>query len=160
MAEKIGDREREILDAIDTKVLSGLDLGFDPEVLQTLENVDANEREIEMLKAKISEEVLSRLFNIANSVHYGHLRKGKVDNFYQVVSRLGMSFTRTLIVALALFSLVRSREAEIVFARSFAVSVLGGKILARELGLREDDAKKVELGGLLSEIGKVIMIAL
>ena len=102
MAEKIGDREREILDAIDTKVLSGLDLGFDPEVLQTLENVDANEREIEMLKAKISEEVLSRLFNIANSVHYGHLRKGKVDNFYQVVSRLGMSFTRTLIVALAL----------------------------------------------------------
>ncbi len=158
MRPAIPDSDLEVLHAIEQEALAGLNLGFDPQVLQILEDVDAAERDIEMLKTRISEEVLSRLFNIANSVHYGHLLKGKVDNFYQVVSRLGMSFTKTLVIILAPFTLVRSREAEIVFARCFATSVLAGKILAREFGLREDDAKRVELGGLFCEIGKIIMI--
>lgn len=158
MNTQISDKEATILNAVEKEVLAGLNLGFDLQVLEILEDPDADERQIEMLKTRISEEVLIRLFNIANSVHYGHLRKGKVDNFYQLVSRLGMSFTKTLILILSLFALVRSREAETVFARCFAVSVIAGKVLGRELGLREDDAKKVELGGLFCEIGKVVMI--
>lgn len=158
MNRQISEKEAAILSAIEKKVLAGLNLGFDPQVLQVLEDPDAEERRIEMLKTRISEEVLSRLFNVANSVHYGHLRKGKVDNFYQLVSRLGMSFTKTLILILALFALARSRETQTLFARCFAVSVIAGKVLGRELGLREDDAKKVELGGLFCEIGKVVMI--
>lgn len=156
--EKVNEQDLKILNAIEQKVMAGLDLGFDPQVLQILDDVDADEREIEQLKNRISTEVLGRLFNIANSVYYGHLRKGKVDNFYQVVSRLGMSYTKTLVIILAPFSLVRSRQAETVFARCFAVSILAGKILAREFALREDDSKRVELGGLFSEIGKIIMI--
>jgi hypothetical protein len=48
-------------------------------------------------------------------------------------------------------------DVEIVFARSFAASVLG-KVLSREFSIREDMAKRVELGGLMMEIGKIMMI--
>ena len=158
MNDPINEKDLAILQVIEDEVLTGLNLGFDPQVLQILDDADAEEKEIELLKTRISEEVLMRLFNIANSVYYGHLRKGKVDNFYQVVSRLGMSYTKTLIVILAPFALLRSADAEIVYARCFATAMVGGNILAREFGLREDDAKKVELGGLFSEIGKIIVM--
>jgi hypothetical protein len=99
-----------------------------------------------------------RVFNIANSAYYGSLRKGSIYTFYEVVTRLGMNHTKALIIVLALQILARDdKEIEVVFARSFASSVLG-KILAQQFGLREENAKSVELGGLFSEIGKMIIL--
>ena len=68
-----------------------------------------------------------------------------------------MDFARVLIIFLASAALSKDKEVNIIFAKSFATSILGGRILAKEFGLRDNDAKKVELGGLLLEIGKIII---
>jgi hypothetical protein len=147
-----------LLDAIEEKMIDKVTLGFSPEVLAILDNVEASNHEIELLKARIGNEILMRIFNIANSAYYGSLRKGSIYTFYEVVTRLGMNHTKALIIILALQILARDdQEIEVIFARSFASSVLG-KILAQQFGMREDNAKRVELGGLFSEIGKMIIV--
>jgi hypothetical protein len=147
-----------LLDTIEVKMLNKETLGFSPEALLVLDNVEASSQEIEMLKARISSEITIRIFNIANSAYYGSLRKGSIYTFYEVVTRLGMNHTKALIIILALQILARDdQEIEVIFARSFASSVLG-KILAQQFGLREENAKKIELGGLFSEIGKMIIL--
>ena len=151
------EKAQQILLDIEDKILNRVNLGFDPEVLDLLNNPDASERQIELLKAKIGDEILAKLFSIANSVYYGQLKRGPVDTFYKVVSRLGMDFARVLIIFLAFAALSKDKEVKIIFAKSFATSLLGGRILAKEFGLRDNDAKKVELGGLLLEIGKIII---
>lgn len=146
------------LDFVEEKMMNADTLGFSPDVLAVLGNVEAGNEEIEMLKFRIDQEILIKIFNIANSAYYGTLNKGAVHTFYEVVTRLGMSHTKALIILLALQLLARGDEkVEAVFACSFASSVLG-KLLAQQMGLREDAAKRVELGGLFSEIGKMIMI--
>jgi hypothetical protein len=151
------EKAHQILSDIEDKLLNSVNLGFDHEVLAVLGDSDASEKEIELLKGKIGDDILFRLFNIANSVYYGQLRRGPVDTFYKVVSRLGMDFARVLIIFLAFASLSKDKDVRIIFARSFATSILGGKVLAKEFGLRDGDARKVELGGLLLEIGKIII---
>ena len=147
-----------LLDAIEEKMIDKVTLGFSPEVLAILDNVEASNQEIEMLKARIGNEILMRVFNIANSAYYGSIRKGSIYTFYEVVTRLGMNHTKALIIILALQIMARDdKEIEVIFARSYASSVLG-KILAQQFGMREDNAKRVELGGLFSEIGKMIII--
>jgi hypothetical protein len=154
------DREEivSLLDIIEEKMIDKVTLGFSPEVLGILDNVEASNYEIELLKARIGNEILMRVFNIANSAYYGSLRKGSIYTFYEVVTRLGMNHTKALIIILALQILARDdKEVELIFARSFASSVMG-KLLSQQFGMREDNAKKVELGGLFSEIGKMIIV--
>jgi hypothetical protein len=146
-----------VLSDIEDKIFNKINFGFDPEVLDVLNNHDASEQEIERLKSKIGDELLVRIFGIANSAYYGQLKRGHVDTFYKVVSRLGMDFARVLIIFLAFAAVSKSKEIKTIFAKSFATSIVGGKILAKEFGLRDNDAKKVELGGLLLEIGKIII---
>jgi len=151
------EKAQLILADIEKKIFDKVHMGFDPEVLDVLDNPDVSDKEIEMLKSKIGDDIVFRLFNIASSVYYGQLRRGSVDTFYKAVSRLGMDFTRVLIIFLAFAALSKDKEVKVIFAKSFATSILGGKILAKEFGLRDSDAKKVELGGLLLEIGKIII---
>jgi hypothetical protein len=47
-------------------------------------------------------------------------------------------------------------EAELIFAKNFAASVVG-RIMARGLGFRDDWARKVELACLLSSVGVLMM---
>jgi hypothetical protein len=146
-----------ILDVIEMKMLDAETLGFSPDVLAILDNVEASNNEIEMLKFRIGQEILVKIFNIANSAYYGSLKIGTVHTFYKVVTRLGMSHTKALIIIFSLQLLARDdEEIEAIFARSFASSVIG-KILAQQFGLREDLVKRVELGGLFSEIGRMII---
>lgn len=147
-----------ILAKIENKMLNKINLGFNPAVLDVLDNMEASNEEIERIKIRISNEILIRLFSIANSAYYGSLKKGSIRTFYEVVSRVGMNHTKALIIIFALHIMAEGdRDVEIVFARSFATSVLG-KVLAREFSIREDMAKRVELGGLLLEIGKIMLI--
>lgn len=146
-----------VLDVIEAKMTEAETLGFSPEVLAVLDNVEASVKEIEMLKFRIGQDILMRVFNFANSAYYGSMKGGSIHTFYEVVTRLGMDQTKAVILILALGHLARADEkAEIIFARSFATSVMG-KILAEQFGMREDAAKKVELGGLFSEIGRLIL---
>jgi HD-like signal output (HDOD) protein len=147
----------QIISDIEDKILNNVNLGFDPDVLAVLSDPDADESEIELLKSKVGDEILGRLFSIANSAYYGHLKRGTVDTFYKVVSRLGMDFARVLIIFLSFAALSKDKEVRIICAKSFATSVIGGRMLAKEFGLRDDDARKVEIGGLLLEIGKIII---
>jgi hypothetical protein len=148
----------DLLDAIEEKMIDKVTLGFSPEILAILDNMEASNHEIEMLKARIGNEILMRIFNIANSAYYGSLRKGSIYTFYEVVTRLGMSHTKALIIILGLQLLASDdKEIEVIFARSFASSVMG-KVIAQQFGMRDDSVKKVELGGLFSEIGKMIIV--
>jgi len=147
----------KIIADIEEKIIEGLDLGFDPQILKVLDDMEADKREIEAIKEKISEATLIRLLGIANSVYYGRLRKGNISTFGEAVLRLGMEYTKSLIISLTLFNLTRDKEVEVIAARGFATSVLGG-ILAKNLGFNNEDVKKIELAGLFLEIGKIIIL--
>ncbi len=147
-----------ILDNIEKKILTSETMGFSPDVLAVLDNIEASNKEIEMVKFRIGHDILLRLFSFANSAYYGKINKGGIHTFYELVTRLGMNHTKALIIILSLHLLAREdEEIEVLFARSFASSVVG-KLLAEQAGVREDMAKKVELGGLFSEIGKMIIL--
>ncbi|MDX9821439.1 MAG: HDOD domain-containing protein [Syntrophales bacterium] len=152
------ERESVVLKKIEDRMISRVNLGFDLEVLSVLDNADASSHQIEALKGRLSSEILLRLLSIASSVYYGSLKRGAVNSFYEAVSRLGMDQTKAFIIILAQQALARGdREIEKVFARTFATAVLG-KLLSKEFALREDAARKVELGGLLLEIGRIMIL--
>lgn len=150
------DKAHDIVSAIADKIFNEVKFGFNPEVLDVLSNLDSTEKEIEVLKGKIDNDILARLFSIANSVYFGQMKRGKVETFYEVVTRLGMDFTRLIIIFIAKTSLSQDESVKSLYAKSFATSVLAGKLLACECSLTYDDAKKVEMGGLLFEIGRII----
>ena len=68
-----------------------------------------------------------------------------------------MDFTKLIIIFIALTNLSNDDETKIIFARSFAISIIATKLLANECGLTHEDAKQVEIGGLLLEIGKIMI---
>lgn len=144
--------EKDIL-----KVIDKIHFGFDSEVLCILDNVNASARDIELLKEKISADILVRLFNIANSIYWGSMQKGIVNSFYDVVMRLGMDYTKALITFFALNQLSKgNKEVETMLAKDYATSVLA-RILAEEINLSPISAKKAELAGILMNIGKIII---
>jgi hypothetical protein len=68
-----------------------------------------------------------------------------------------MQHTKALIIQFASHRLAQGdHEAEIIFAKNFAASVVG-RIMARGLGFRDDGARKVELACFLSGIGALMM---
>jgi len=95
-----------ILKDIEEKVLETIHLGFDLKCLEILDDEEASSDQIELVKEKLNQELLIRLFGRANSVYYGQLRKREISTFLAVVLRLGMAYTRTFIIASSLFSLV------------------------------------------------------
>lgn len=147
-----------IFESVEEKMINKETLGFDPDILDVLDNVEASNQEIEILKLQISNAILMLVFNIANSAYYRNIRKGKISGFYEVITQLGMHHVKVLIIILALKILAKDeKEIEIIFIRSI-VSAVFGKILAGQFGMREESAKRVELGGLFSEIGKMFFL--
>ena len=125
-----------LLDAIEDKMMGADTPGFSPDVLAVLDDMEAGNNEIEMLKFRIAPEILVKIFNIANSAYYGALKKGNINTLYELVTRLGMSHTKALIIILAQQKLARGDEkVEAVFAGSFAASVVV-KLLALQMGVR------------------------
>jgi hypothetical protein len=148
----------ERLDLIEETLLKEDVLGFDPLVLSLLDDPNASQKDIENLKVKLGPDIFNHLFGIANSAYHGSLKAGKVQHFFDVVTRLGMEHTKVVILMFAMQRLVRGvMEAELLYAKSFASSVVG-RILARGLGFRDDAARKVELGCLLFHFGFLMML--
>jgi hypothetical protein len=146
------------IETIELALIKDSVLGFDPAILSILDDVEIGQGEIENLKPKLGSDVFIYLFNIANSAYHGSSRMGSVKHFFDVVNRLGMQYTKGLILQFAMqHSLARGdREAEIIFAKNFAASVVG-RIMARGFGFQDDKARKVELACLLSNIGALMM---
>ena len=145
------------IETIELTLIKNSVLGFDPTILLVLDNVEIGQREIENLKSRLGPDIFTYLFNIANSAYHGSLKMGQVEHFFDVVNRIGMQHTKALIIQFASHRLARGdREAEIIFAKNFAASVVG-RIMARGLGFQDDGARKVELACLLSNIGALMM---
>ena len=152
------DESASQIETIELTLIKESVLGFDPSILFSLDDVEIGQREIENLKSKLGADGFIHLFNIANSAYHGSMKMGPVKHFFDVVSRLGMQYTKVLILQFAMHhSLARGdHQAEIIFAKNFAASVVG-KIMARGLGFQDDGARKVELACLLSNIGALMM---
>ena len=145
------------IETIELTLIKNSALGFDPTILTVLDDVEIRQEEIENLNSKLGADVFTYLFNIANSAYHGSLKMGPVKHFFDVVNRIGTQHTKALIILFASQSLTqRDPEAEVIFAKNFAASVVG-RIMARGLGFRDDAARKVELACLLANIGALMM---
>jgi hypothetical protein len=151
------EKELALLQEIEETVIKRVDLGFSFEALEILDREDTAKSEIEELKGMLGPGIVTRLFGLGNSFYYGRLRAGKFTNFSEVVLRLGMEPSKIYILALSLFFQNPHQDFRILAARSFLISFLG-KMLAMQMGLKEEESKKVELGGLFLKIGKVFML--
>jgi len=151
-------RAFQLIDEIDAKLTELTQNQFlNPEIFAVLDNVEADRRAIDAARGKIGEALWLRLQDIAGSVYAGNIRRGEVASFYDVVSRLGTHQTKVMIMQLGFHqSANRDPEAERLFARSFATSVMAG-VLAWQMGFRENSAQRAELGGLFLEIGRQMM---
>ena len=146
------------IETIEIKLVKESVLGFDPSILSVLDDVEIGQHEIENLKSKLGTEGFTYLFNIANSAYHGSLKMGPVKHFFDVINRLGTQYAKVLILQFALRRLAQEdHDAMVVFAKNFAASVVG-RVMARGLGFRDDDARKVELACLLSSVGVLMMM--
>ncbi|MDX9746450.1 MAG: HDOD domain-containing protein [Syntrophales bacterium] len=151
-------RAFQLIDEIDAKLMELVkDQLFDPDIFIILDNLEADRRAINAARDKIGEALWLRLHDIAGSVYTGNLRRGEASTFYDVISRLGTQQTKVMIMQIG-FQLFANwdPEAERLFARSFATSVMAG-ILAWQMGFRGISAQRAELGGLFLEIGRQMM---
>ena len=149
----VPDSDLARLKDIYEKIIETLTLGFDPSVLIVLDNEDAHQQDIERIKFRIKENIVARLMARANSVvMFGKIKSGDAGSFTKVVLRMGMKTAKIYILALALFLLDPALEP--LAARSFSRAILG-HLLAEELGFKSTMAERVEMGGLLLEIGRI-----
>jgi HDOD domain len=137
--------------------LEEINLGFDFTVLDVLDDENAMPAQIEALKDQLGTVVSTRLYIIANSVHYGKVRSGNITKFIDVVKHLGSETTKSTAIFIALRSLAKTEELKIIFARNYATSKLSD-IIARFFGLKGNTRSIVALGGLFIEMGKVLML--
>lgn len=153
---KISQEDLRLLGDIEEKVVDNLNLGFDPKVLEVLDDESADAHEIEQLKNSLEKSITTRMFGMANSLYYGKLHAGSVAGFFEVVLRLGMKPAKTFILVHSIFSLSPARELKVLSAKTFGTLVLA-RMLAAEMGLKGRELEEVELGSLFQEMGRVIM---
>jgi HD-like signal output (HDOD) protein len=128
------------------------------DAIRILDDPNANRCEIEEIGKRISQDIYLRLTAMANSVYYGSLRCGAVGSFYDVVNRLGMQKTKTMIIALTSHGQGGHDPClETLFAKSYATSVMA-QVLAGQSGFRDDAIAKAELCGLFLDIGRKAMM--
>lgn len=153
MKREVPGPDLALLCEIHETVIEKLNLGFDPSVLIVLDNEDVHQHEIEQLKFKIKEQILSRMMGRANSVVlFGKVKPGDAGSFAKIVLRMGMKPSKIYILAMALFLLDPALET--LAGRSFSRAILG-RILAEELGFKSTAVERVEMGSLLLEIGRI-----
>jgi hypothetical protein len=146
----------DLLKNIEAQVLDKMNLGFSPDIISILDNEDARQEDIEKIKLKLRQDVLSRLIGRANLVsQLGKAKGAEAQEFLNVVMRLGMKPAKVYILAFTLYFL--SPELEGLAARGFSRAIIG-KALARQLGLNAIDQDRVELGALLLEMGKIPLV--
>ncbi len=151
------EKDLALLQEIEEKVIRQVDLGFSFDALEILDHEDTAKSKIEELKGKLGPGIVTRLFGLGNSFYYGRLRAGNFTNFSEVILRLGMEPSKIYIHALSLFFQNPHHDFRVLAARSFLISSLG-RMLAAQMGLKEEEIRKVELGGLFLKIGKVYML--
>ena len=142
------DTEEGLLAAIEQS-LEDINLGFDYEVLNVLDDEEARPPHIEPLKNQLGTTISARLFSLANSVHYGKLRSGHITNFVDVVKHLGTETTKSTAIFIALMGLSDTAQTREVFARNYGTSQLAD-IIAGQLGMSGNIRSRVASGRAVS----------
>jgi HD-like signal output (HDOD) protein len=153
----ISDANLVLLNRIDDVVLKDLQLGFDPKVLQILDDENASAQSINDIKQLISKDIVAALFQIGGSFHYHKLKMGNAPDFFELIMRLGTAPAKVFILAMSLFSIISDERMKELSARSYATSLLAS-LFARERKWKDILIRQSELMGLFIEIGKVIML--
>jgi hypothetical protein len=156
MKNSIPEDDLKTIKTIEAKIFSSMSLGIDFAELNILDDVNASKRKLQELGAKIAvnnTELSITLLEIARSIYFGHSVQGYVPDFYDAVIRMGSDRVKLLIFSLTLFSLQKSQAAKQRAAKSAGIGVLG-RIIAEQMGLADEVVRKVETGGLLSQLGR------
>lgn len=155
-AQAADDSDEALLGDVEQS-LEEINLGFDYDALNVLDDEDARPAHIEALKDQLGTVIAARLFSLANSVHYGKMASGQITRFVDVVKHLGTETTKSTAIFIALMGLSDSRQTREIFARNYATSQLAD-VLAGQLGVRGNVRSRIALGGLFIEMGKIIML--
>jgi hypothetical protein len=154
--QKITEEDRQKADLIFEETLGKVSLGFDAAVLKILDDPESSDEERESIKSKISQEIVMRLVNLADSAYMGKISRGKATSFTATVLRLGTVYVKIFMIGFALLALAKDKRSKDVLAKSFSAAIFG-KLLAEQLSWRRESAQQVEICCLFLEIGKVLM---
>jgi hypothetical protein len=147
------DEEHELVQRIENHIMTSGDFGIDPRIFAILDNTDSPEIDIAGIEKMIDVNLALRLRNMANSVYYGMQRRGKVKNFYNVITSIGMQPAKLFIIAMALFSRLGARH-KLLEVESFGTSIFA-KIIAEQMEMSVGTMERSEIGGLFLNLGKV-----
>jgi len=156
----VPEEDLKTIKFVEEKIFSSIKFGSDWSELAILDDVNASKRDIQQLGAKIAlhnTEIAATILEIAHSIYFGYSHQGEVRDFFDAVLRMGGDRIKILIFSLALFSLGKSPAARQRAAKSAAICVLG-RIIAEQMSLCDEEVRKIETGGLLSQLGRNIFM--
>jgi hypothetical protein len=157
---KIPEDDAKVIQAIEDKIFTNFKLGFNMSELNILDDVNASKRKIQDLGVKIAvdnAELAATILKIAHSVYFDRSPHGEVPDFFDAVLRMGADRVKVLIFSISLFSLGKSPEAKLRAAKGASIGILG-RIIAEQMNLNDECVRRVETGGLLSQLGKNIFM--
>jgi hypothetical protein len=160
MDDEVPEEVQKILDAVEQQVFARLNIGIDWAELEILDDVNASKRAIVELGTKLAShnpEMSATLFEIANSIYFGHNPLGKAPDFFDAVIRLGADRVKTMIFALTLFAMGQGPDARRRAAKSVSISIMG-RMIAEAMNLHDYLVRKVETGGLISQLGNSVFM--
>jgi len=160
MEQKIPDNELKVLEEIEDAIFKRMRPGVDWSELWLLDNVNTQREAIEKLGARISTgapELLATILRISHAIYFSFDDKSAAPDFFDAVIRLGGDRVKMLLFAVNLFSLGKGRDARTRAAKSASIGILG-KVIAEEMNLNDDLVRKVETGGLLSQLGRSLLM--
>lgn len=160
MDDTFPPEELKVVKQIEDSVFSNIKLGFDLTELHILDDVNAPKSKIQALGVKIAvnnTDLSVAVLRIAHSIYFEHSPHGDVPDFFDAVIRMGSDRVKVLIFSLVLFSLGKGPEARLRAAKSTSIGILG-RIIAEQMNLRDELVRKVETGGLLSQLGKNVFM--
>jgi len=159
-SQALSAEELVLMEKVQERIFSSINLGVDIAELNILDDVNASKRKIQELGSKIAvnnTELSVTILEIAHSIYFGHSLQGDVPDFFDAVIRMGADRVKILIFSLTLFALGKGPEAQMRAAKSASISILG-RMIAEQMGLRDELVRRVETGGLLSKLGSNILL--
>jgi len=160
MTDSIPDKDSEYLENIENAIFSRMKLGIDFSELNMLDDVNVSKRKLQELGTKISvnnPEVAATLLEIAHSIYFNRMSHGEVPDFFSAVILMGAERVKLLLFSVSLFFLEKGLAARQRAAKSASIGVLG-RIIAEEMNMKDEIVRKVETGGLLSQLGRNIFM--
>lgn len=160
MKNIVKEEDLKIFKKIEARIFSKINLDIDWSELSILDDVNASKSKIQKIGAKIAVnnvEMSAAILRIAQSIYFGGGSPGRVPDFFDAVMRLGADRVKILLFALSLFALGKGPEARLRAAKSASICVLG-RIIAEQMNLKDELVRKVEAGGLLSRLGKSLLL--